>query len=110
MKENKPTLLFVGAMMLIALVAIFAQVIPWERMVWWLIAAAWETWTILNNRKADTISESIWELSKRPLVPWLFGAATVWGYYNIPDLHALELAVWLGLSGHFFWQAHQEQA
>lgn len=107
MKENKLTLLFVGLMMFAALVAIFAQVVPMERLVWWIGAGLFEGWTILNHRKADTISEAIWEMSTRPLVPWLFGAATVLGYYWIPDIHPIELGAWLGMQGHFFWQAHK---
>ena len=38
--------------------------------------------TLFNKSSGDTISEIIWYLSKRPLVPFLFGL----------------------LMGHFFWQ------
>lgn len=43
----------------------------------------YEGWTLINKRKGDTISESIWGSMKRhPLVPFGFGM----------------------LMGHFFWQ------
>lgn len=112
-QENKATLLFVGLMLFGALVGVFYSVVPLERMFWWLLAGGFEGWTILNHRKADTISEAIWELSKRPLVPWLFGALTVYGYQVLSiaaPIHPIELGAWLGMQGHFFWQAHQDQA
>ena len=39
------------------------------------VAFAWETWTLSNKRKADTISETIWRaILRRPLIPFLLGA------------------------------------
>jgi len=46
---------------------------------------AYEGVTLFNSRDGDTISEIIWYLSKRPLVPFLFGL----------------------LMGHFFWQEYK---
>jgi len=35
---------------------------------------AWEAWTLMNERKADTISESVWRaVRKQPLIPFLLG-------------------------------------
>lgn len=44
----------------------------------------YEGWTLINGTPNDTISESIWRLADRPLVPFLFGF----------------------LMGHFFWGPH----
>ena len=43
----------------------------------------WEGYTLLNTTPDDTISASVWKVSKRPLVPFLVGM----------------------LCGHFFWQS-----
>lgn len=107
MQENKPTLVFVGILLFVALITIFWSSVPVSHLVWWLLAAVFEAWTILNHRKADTISEAIWELSARPLVPWIFGALTIYGIYEIPTLHTIEIGTWLALQGHFFWQAQK---
>lgn len=40
-----------------------------------LILLIWEVWTLMNSRKADTISETVWRaMLSRPLIPFLFGA------------------------------------
>lgn len=66
---------------------------------------AYEAWTILNGYKADTISEAVWALSRRPLVPWLFGLATGWAITSstVTDPWLLTAIVWL--ESHFFFQA-----
>ena len=42
----------------------------------------YEGYALINTKPGDTISEIIWAMSKRPLIPFLFGL----------------------LMGHFFWQ------
>ena len=42
----------------------------------------YEAVALLNSKSGDTISEIFWHLSRRPLVPFLFGL----------------------LTGHLFWQ------
>ena len=68
----------------------------------------YESWTLTNSYPEDTLSESIWRLSARPMVPWLFGLATGWafatGFISNPWLC---LAVGF-LEGHFFFQAQGE--
>jgi hypothetical protein len=59
-----------------------------EKMKWILIISCagilgYEAWALFNRTPGDTISEIIWDLSKRPLIPFVFG--------------------WL--AGHFFGQA-----
>jgi hypothetical protein len=41
----------------------------------------YEIWSIKNHTVGDTISEIVWKLAKRPIVPFAFGV----------------------LMGHFFW-------
>lgn len=41
----------------------------------------YEGWTLINGVRGDTISETVWRASQRPLVPFLVGL----------------------LCGHFFW-------
>ena len=43
---------------------------------------AYEIYALLDTKPDDTISEIVWAMSKRPLVPFLFGL----------------------LMGHLFWQ------
>ncbi len=48
-----------------------------------LAMLGYEAAALLNHKTGDTISEIFWALSRRPLVPFLFGV----------------------LCGHFFWQS-----
>lgn len=48
----------------------------------WLL---YEGYTLVNGEKQDTISERVWRVSKRPMVPFLAGA----------------------LMAHFFWQSQE---
>ena len=89
---------------------------------WVLTTPAWfaglafylgyEAWTFFNRYLHDTISDIIWKLNERPLVPYLFGAATValiaYGIIPITE-EGLYLATILGfLMGHFFFQAKRD--
>jgi len=47
-----------------------------------LFLVAYEGVALINRPAGDTISEVVWYLSRRPIVPFLFGL----------------------LCGHFFWQ------
>lgn len=106
MKQNKPTLIFVGCLISLALFSFIYTIVPIERFVAYAVILGFEAWTLVNKREEDTISEAIWELSSYPLVPWLFGAFTVYGMYMVHP-HPAESAAWLGVQGHFFWQAHK---
>jgi len=78
---------------------------------WWafcVVLLAVEAWAFFNPYANDTISEVVWALSERPLVPLLFGAATAWSITSgfIP---ATREGMWVSLfigviMGHFFWQ------
>ena len=56
--------------------------------MYWIFAAlvaalfVYEGYALINSKSGDTISEIFWNLSRRPLVPFLLGM----------------------LMGHFFWQ------
>ncbi len=106
-----------GAMGLIILV------VAWALTPWWAasiitIILAYEAWTLVNQYENDTISEILWGLSKRPIVPWLFGVGTGWLIEsNVlfdgaePD-PTTKRALWLMLSlgflqGHFWFQQHK---
>ena len=69
-------------------------------------ALVYEGWTIESNTNS-TISEILWILSARPLVPWAAGFATGWAIYT----HHLQdpfLILFVGLmSGHFWFQRKQ---
>ena len=47
-----------------------------------VLVASYEVYALLDNKPGDTISEVVWYLSKRPLLPFLVGI----------------------VCGHFFWQ------
>lgn len=68
-----------------------------------------EVWSFFNPYANDTISEVIWGLAERHLVPLLFGVATGWALASgfVPvSIEGLWISLCLGtLLGHFFWQA-----
>lgn len=107
-----PTRFVVGAVIGAALVAALGSV---AYSLWGAagatlacLALAYEGWTLVNRWPNDTLSEIVWQLAKRPMVPHLFGIATGWGIalYVPPSAHVYALAgfVWGFLMGHFFFQ------
>lgn len=74
---------------------------------WWpwvlLVILGFEGWTIFNRTPADTISEIIWQLAERPILPLLSGVA-VGHFIPTEELWVVGLGV---LLGHFFWQRHE---
>jgi hypothetical protein len=69
----------------------------------------YEAWAITNEYPGDTLSEALWRLSSRPIVPWLFGGASEWLIlsHTLTDPHLI--AAWFFLQGHFFFQAQKEK-
>ena len=58
------------------------------RYAFWVLTAGllvYEAWAVFNREVGDTISEIIWGLAKRPIVPFVFGL----------------------VMGHLFWQRCQ---
>lgn len=106
MKENRPTIGFVF-LMLLGLGGVFVADIgiPPGRLAFYAILLLVEMWSLANNRKGDTISEAFWELSSRPLVPWVCGLLTSYFVMRGTITHIAEVGALLALQGHFFWQS-----
>ena len=47
-----------------------------------VVLLAYEAWTLLNKKQGDTISESVWRASRRPLVPFAFGMLMGHFFFN----------------------------
>jgi hypothetical protein len=111
-QAKSPTFIFVGGVIGAALlwVAWTLFSLPWFIAI--AVLLAWEAWTFFNSYLNDTISEILWVLAKRPLVPFIFGAATdaLISHGVIPvTMEGLYIAVVVGfLMGHFFFQAHRD--
>lgn len=68
------------------------------------VLLVYEAWTLRNTTPEDTISETFWALSKRPLIPCLCGVA--YGYaLGVDMLNEFTSAVVAWLLSHFFFQA-----
>lgn len=83
----------------------------WAGWKWGLalsLVAIYEGWTLINAYPEDTLSESIWRLSARPLVPWMFGGLSVWMIESRFLQNPYLIAAWFFLQGHFFFQAYRE--
>lgn len=95
--------IIVGATMGIALlVATFAILGPWAGTLGTLYLI-YEGYTLVNKHPEDTISESVWRLATRPIVPLLFGIAAGWALANNLLNPYASFAVGI-LYGHFFFQ------
>lgn len=105
---NSPTWKVVGGLLGLGLVAFFWFVLTLPRFIAATLLLAYEAWTFFNRYKHDTISEVIWELVKRPLVPFILGAGSValisHGVIQ-PTIEGLYVAFAVGmLMGHFCFQ------
>jgi hypothetical protein len=81
-------------------------VLPYRYFFVVCLYLAYEGWTLINRYAQDTLSESVWRLSKRPLVPWLFGVAYGWALASgvITDVYLASALAFL--QGHFFFQSY----
>jgi hypothetical protein len=106
--DNRVTKLFVGMIMMAILFYVFLAAAGWKIGTAFCVVLLFEGWTLINNRRQDTISEVIWEFARRPMIPWLFGVATGYliatGFFSDPVLGV----GWGFLCGHFFFQKHEE--
>lgn len=106
MKENRPTLGFVFLLLMGLLWAFISDLgIPPPRLAFYGIVLLVEVWALANKRKGDTISEAFWELSSRPLVPWVCGLMTSYFVMKGTIAHVAEVSALIGIQAHFFWQA-----
>jgi len=101
---KSPTIYVVCGTIGLGLIAVIFSILNWK---WALVALAYllyEGWTLVNKYENDTISEIIWLLSKRPMVPWLFGLATGWALGADKISNVYLIAGLFFLQGHFFFQ------
>lgn len=111
--SNSPTWKVVGGLLGAGLIAFFWLVLEPAWAVAATLLLAYEAWTFVNRYKHDTISEVIWVLVKRPLVPFILGAGCV-GLISHgvikPSLEGLYVALSLGvLMGHFVFQRQGDE-
>jgi hypothetical protein len=104
-----PTKIVVGGAIGAGLVAAIFALLGWKYGAVAAAFLAYESWTFRNRYDKDTISEVMWVLATRPLIPVIFGAAIGWAI-TAGVIPATVEGVWIGvaigfLCGHFFWQA-----
>jgi len=113
MKPQKlsPTWYVVGALIGVALGWVAFALAGWKWALVLCALLAYEGWTLVNQYEGDTISEIIWAFSKRPMVPFIFGAGFVAAIAHgliAPTLPGLYLSGAFGfLMGHFFFQRYE---
>lgn len=105
---NGPVKIVVGAVIGAGLTAALYFILPTSWFIFCMVLLVVETWSFFNPYKNDTISEVVWALSERPLVPLLFGAGVAWsidsGFITVSE-EGLWITLFLGVVlGHFFWQ------
>lgn len=109
---KSPTWKVVGGLLGAATLAFIWLIMPPAWAVACSLLLAYEGWTFGNRYAHDTISEVVWELTKRPLVPFMLGAASVallaHGVVK-PTTEGLYVALSVGMiMGHFVWQRQGE--
>lgn len=67
----------------------------------------YEGFTLIDRYQANTISESIWRLASRPLLPWVFGLGVGWAVTSGAVREPWLVLVAGLLMGHFFWQRQE---
>ena len=108
---KSPTFLVVGGVIGAALLGVAWHLfsVGWFAAVVCLLA--YEAWTFFNSYLNDTISEILWVLAKRPLIPFIFGAATVGmiehGFFSTHHDGLYAAVIWGFLMGHFFFQRQE---
>lgn len=110
--KKSPTWLVVGGLIGLAIIGFIWVVLS---PIWAAAATLilmYEGWTLRNSFKNDTISEVMWVLSNRPLVPFMFGGGVVALIAHDvikPNVQGLYTCLALGfLMGHFFFQRHED--
>jgi hypothetical protein len=108
-RGERTTTLVVGGIMGAGLIWVTFLVAPW--MIGLALSAIllYEGYTLINPYPRDTISEIIWWLSERPMVPMLGGIVLGYmlcaGYFGPPDKATLCGTAFF-LAGHFWFQRH----
>jgi len=93
----------VGATMGIALLAATYAILGGVFGTLAALYLLYEGYTLVNRHPEDTISESVWRLATRPIVPLLFGIAAGWALATgaLNPYAAFAIGI---LYGHFFFQ------
>lgn len=113
LQGSKLSDLIVGGTVGAAILYLIWSIVGFQAALGFTLYLIYEGYTLINHFPEDTLSESVWRLAVRPLIPWLFGAATMYaimaGHFG-PDPRAAMLAVGIGfLEGHFFFQSYKSQ-
>lgn len=105
-----PTKLVVGGTLGIGFTILAFYAAGWKLGALLTFFLLYEAWTFFNPYEHDTISEVVWALSDRPMVPWVFGVACgaglAAGVFGEPKA-AILCAACFFLQGHFFFQRHE---
>ena len=109
---TSPTFLVVGGIIGAALLGVAWHLFSPLFFVVTVLLMTYEAWTFFNSYLNDTISEILWVLAKRPIVPFIFGAATVGmiehGIFNTHHDGLYAAVIWGFLMGHFFFQKQED--
>lgn len=105
---KSPTWKVVGGVLAAGVLVFMAFILTWPWFLALAVLLAYEIWTFGNRYANDTISEVVWELVKRPLVPFMLGAGAVallaHGIVK-PNIEGLYVSLAVGMiMGHFVWQ------
>jgi len=103
-----PTKIVVGGVIGVSLVAATFALVGLKWGLFCMGLLIYEGWTFFNKYKNDTISEVIWVLTTRPLVPMLFGLGMGWAI-STNYIPISREGIWTAFSigilyGHFFFQ------
>jgi hypothetical protein len=102
--KESPTSMVVGGLMGIALCWVAWNVAGPYVGSFLMLLLAYEAWTLINHYPNDTISEIVWGLAERPMVPFLFGAGYSWAITAAVITNPWFIAAVGFLMGHFFFQ------
>jgi hypothetical protein len=109
---KSPTWKVVPALIGVGLLVFMWLILDWRWFVGLSLLLSYEAWTLVNRYAHDTISEVVWQLVKRPLVPFLMGGGCValvsHGIIR-PTMEGLYTALAVGvLAGHFVFQRQND--
>lgn len=111
-KVYKWTSALVGSLVALGGALVAFWLLPLEWFILSALLGAYEFWTLVNKESQDTISEAVWEYSKRPVfvgslclgLGYMAGS----GYMGVP--HEIIRALLIGvLAGHFFFTKYRSR-
>ena len=107
MTAARRTLLVVGGLIGAPLLFLAFYLTNWKVGLGLSALLVYEAAVLVNRERADTISEAVWVLARRPLVPFLAGLAAGWAITaeRLQEPWLIFAAGFLG--AHFFFQAQE---